>query len=95
MTTGRINQVTILSQRAETQRQPPEGSELYQARRRRSAPNRHSIAAKGNNSVSDRFNCPHWVPQKLVRSEPCPTLPSQTLPLHTAFRRRKRTPCHA
>jgi hypothetical protein len=29
--------------------------------------------------VCDRFNCPHWVPQKLVRNETWPTLPSKSI----------------
>jgi len=44
MTTGRINQVTILSPGAEARRQtPPKGGELYQARRRRSDPSYRPI----------------------------------------------------
>ena len=51
MTTGRINQVTILSERTNVRTQPPEGSELYQARRRRSDPSRYSEKTKSPNSV--------------------------------------------
>jgi hypothetical protein len=79
MTTGRINQVTILSRRAKAPRQTPRRERVVPSKRHRSAQSRHSIKANSSDSVCDRFNCPHWVPQKLVRNETWPTLPSKSI----------------
>ena len=73
MTTGRINQVTILSLGTEVRRQTPRRERVYQVRRHRSDPSRRSVRAKSSNSATDRFNCPHWVPQEMVRNEPYST----------------------
>ena len=64
MTTGRINQVTILSLRTDARKQLPEGSELYQARRRRSDPSCHSERTKSPDSVPTDSIAPTEFPKK-------------------------------
>src|SRR5689334_19603292 len=64
MTTGRINQVTILSLRTEARKQLPEGSELYQARRRRSDPSCHSERTKSPDSVPTDSIAPTEFPKR-------------------------------
>ena len=61
MTTGRINQVTILNPGAlGTRAQPPEGSGKYKAGSgTKPLPVAYYEGTRGTDAVSNRFNCPH------------------------------------
>ena len=60
MTTGRINQVTILDLGAEARRHnPPKGVEYTKQGVAEAAPVARLASAQGANAAGNRFNCPH------------------------------------
>jgi hypothetical protein len=66
MTTGRINQVTILSRSAEARRQLPKGSELYKVGSRRNDPNQHPKSTCSAKRVVDYSIAPTDAFQEVV-----------------------------
>ncbi len=96
MTTGRINQVTILNPDAGAREpNPPKGAESTKQGVTKATPITRSESAQGVSAASNRFNCPHWVPQGTVRDGLSMALPPNSNPQHTALRRREHTPRHA
>jgi len=60
MTTGRINQVTILNLGTGARRQdPPKGAESTRKGAAKATPITHSGSAHGTITASNPFNCPH------------------------------------
>jgi len=90
MTTGRINQVTIVNPSAEANGRTP--------RRRpwctrwkgeaEATPAASITSVRDTWATSDRFNCPHWVPQVAVRNGWHSVITPRTTPSHTPLRRR-------
>ena len=66
MTTGRINQVTILSQAPKRAGKPPNGSELYQAGSRRNDSNQRPKSAKDADRAGDYSIAPTEAFQDVV-----------------------------
>jgi hypothetical protein len=60
MTTGRINQVTILDLSAGAHgHNPPKGAEYTKQGAAEAAPATRLAGTQGTNAASNRFNCPH------------------------------------
>ena len=93
MTTGRINQVTILNQPdasrwGKAPEETPRGErKLHRAGVARCTPGRRSKPTRTQESPSKPFKCPHWVPQAAVRGRAIGSLDHHARQ-HTPLRRR-------
>ena len=96
MTTGRINQVTIVhQQRRSAVAEPPKERNCTKKGIAEAIPIAYCECAQGAIAADDLFICPHWVPQDVVRREAWSALPPITSPQHIRLKRRKPTSPHA